>query len=96
MSKIKKQHIVIVAIVVSLALSLFIWLDAIHWNSIVQESDGWYGYPWYSRFEITYSYFVAFIKIILIDIWIFTSAFLILKVIPSNIKPHERNQRKNN
>ena len=83
-----KQKIVGLAILLSLGLSLYIWIDADVWVTKVALSDSWYEFPWMGRFEITYTIFVAFVKIFLINIWIFTSAFLLIKVIPDH-KPED-------
>jgi len=85
-----KQKIVGLSILLSLGLSLYIWFESSGWITKVSTSPSWYEYPWISRFEITYAYFVIFIKIVLIDIWIFTSAFLLLKVIPDNKNKGEK------
>lgn len=75
--------LIVADILVVLIWSLFIWLGARQDAYLAMTNDAWYALPDLSRAYVRDGYNLAFQKIILFAGLLFTSAFLLIKVIPN-------------
>lgn len=75
-----KKIIATIAILFSLAVSIYLWNKAVQWdNKVEQSQESWYGNPVVSRLEVMLRYDIAFKEIILLNGLVFGLLYLLMK-----------------